>query len=47
MNAFFIIAGAVVTILGIAAIIVVSFAAIWVWVLGNEIHLRYEKMKNK
>lgn len=45
MNAFFIIAGAVVTILGIAAIIVVSFAVIWVYVLGNEIHIHYHKTK--
>lgn len=43
MNTFFYIAGVTVTILGILAIIVVSFVAIWVWGLRNELHLYYKR----
>ena len=43
MTAFFIIAGIVVTVLGILAIAVVFCAFIYVRVLGYPITLKYEK----
>lgn len=43
MTAFFIVAGVTVTIIGILAIIAVSFAFIWVRVLGYPLHLYYKR----
>lgn len=43
MDTFFYIAGVTVTILGILAIIAVSFAFIWVRVLGYTLHLYYKR----
>lgn len=47
MKVFFIIAGVVVTILGIAAIAAISAVLIYVRVLGYPLTLKYEKTKRK
>lgn len=47
MNAFFIIAGAVATIIGILAFAVLFCVFIYVRVLGYPLHLYFEKDKKK
>ena len=47
MSAFFVIAGIVITILGLLAVIILAAAWLWVYVLNNELHLTYEPDKKK
>jgi hypothetical protein len=47
MNAFFVIAGIVITLLGVLAVCVIAAVWLWVYVLQNELNLRYEPDKRK
>ena len=47
MNAFFVIAGIVITILGLIAVCILAAVWLWVYVLQNELNLRYEPDKRR
>ena len=47
MDTFFIIAGIVITILGLIAVCILAAMWLWVYVLQNELNLRYEPDKRR